>query len=218
MLLSKEQRNILWQKWINIMELKFTGEDAVRKLIEDKKCIGPQDGDITPHEYENGVSSELHFLKVALEGVASPPMKPPPAQQKKYPRPPDKRLHLVDFVIGQTMAIGSGNKPTTWYILERFNWKHIYKAWNDAHQHDPVTPKSLKSRFNHAIADPDVQHEIIIIKRYKPGIKFEDLLKTSEVPMTVEWTGRVDKASSVTVKVPDVKSMRIKGEKAGGMP
>ena len=130
-------------------------------------------------------------------------------KQKKHPRPPEKRLHLVHFVIERTMAVGLGDKPVIWNILGRIKWKEISKAWNEVHPYDPTTPLSLKSRFHHAIIDPDVTREIVVRKASMSDLEMGNL----GGDIRVEWTGRIDEKESVTIQVPDVRRLRVKQPK-----
>jgi len=194
----KTGKNAIYEKFNNILaEKNLTLTKKARDIME--KDYGFLDED----------NLETNVIRIAeiIQSLGSHSLPRQPKQAPKSIRRPsartlNKRLHLVAFVIGETVAIGSGNKPTTWYILKSINWKEVCNAWNTAHPYDPKTPTNLKTRFYHYLRVPGVQKEFIVGRKYKPDMKFEFA--------SIEWTGRTDKASSVTVEVPDMKAMRIK--------
>jgi len=201
---SKEQRNAIWAKWEDMTGMQFN--DKVRKETERRYSLSAKDTDITQNDYEAGVNKDVNLLRLHIVGKALSPRQPEELTQRKYRRPPDKRLHLVEFIVGQTMAVGLGTKPVIWNIIGRINWKQISAAWNAAYQFDPTTPATLKSRFHHAIIDPDVQQEIIVKKVPMRDLKAENL----HGKIKMEWTGRTEQSQSVTVEVPDIQHLRVK--------
>jgi hypothetical protein len=138
-------------------------EELIDLMIRDYSS--PED---MPEDFEGRLIEFAYLHKLQLGGISLPKQRKQ-SKPKQRPRPPDKRLHLIGFVIERTKAVGLNprNKPQKWYIIDRIKWGNISKAWNEAHKFDPVTPKSLKSRFNAAIVDPDVQREIIVIQAAK---------------------------------------------------
>ena len=78
------------------------------------------------------------------------------ASGKRYQRCFEKRLYVVEFVMGRRLTIANW-KRKSFALRKRINWKQICAEWNEAHPHDRMSPAVLKVKYYRAIAEKDIQ-------------------------------------------------------------
>ncbi|MDD5591382.1 MAG: hypothetical protein PHY18_05610 [Dehalococcoidales bacterium] len=162
--LSESQKANIWSKMERQTGWQFN--KLLRQTLEKEYQL--DDPQVEEDDMKDAIVTYVK-LKEADTGMKQTKA-PRTSKRKMRPRSPNKRLYLIGFVISNTKAIGQDTKPAKWYILGRINWKGLSQNWNKAHAFDPVTAASLKSRFHHAIVDPDVQKETIVMHVVKKDL------------------------------------------------
>ena len=86
-----------------------------------------------------------------------------PATKRKTPRQSyrgklEKRLHLVEFVIGKQITMQHAHERS-FKGRKSIKWGKMCEAWNKAHPDDQMTPEILSYDFNNAIRDENVQRD-----------------------------------------------------------
>ena len=110
----------------------------------------------------------------------------PASTGKKYQRCFEKRLHLVDFVVGRRLT--EGNLVSRSLALHRrFKWRQICGQWNESHPYDQMTPDVLKATFYRAVRDHDLQEEFLARRERAYQARFREAL--SKIP---SYDGRWD--------------------------
>ena len=85
--------------------------------------------------------------------------------KKRYQRCFEKRLYLVEFVMGRHLfevdqiIAKRGRESIDW--RKRIDWKQMSVEWNEAHPNDHMSLEVLKVRYYRAIAEADIQQEYI---------------------------------------------------------
>jgi len=102
--------------------------------------------------------------------------------KKTYRKCLEDRIHILDFCFE---FISEGIRP---------NWEEITAQWNKKHL-VKIAKGTLKAAFSKAKKDKQTMLNWAL---------------TQIGPIEIKWTGRTQESESVTVRVPDVKAMRIK--------
>ena len=116
-------------------------------------------------DLEEGVETFKRLLLPVFEAVQAlayfrgRPTQRLVAPKKRYARPFEKRLHLVDFVIGMQLRLQDLLGPS--YRRPRIDWEQVRGAWNEAHPHDLMTPAVLKRTFYRAVGEAEIRKEFL---------------------------------------------------------
>lgn len=155
-------------------EVGFRASPETMELIDEE--AGPVLDSEDLEAYELTLISYLTVLRrAAISEYLPSPKTPKNLPQKQYPRPFNKRLHLVDFIIGRQLTIRM-HRQRSFSPRKRINWKQTCEAWNKAHLYDPVTPAVLKATFYRAITEEQLQREYFVIKDREMAEQFGKLL------------------------------------------
>lgn len=224
--LAKKKQDI-WAKWERTsgVPLPQTFRDLVEQDYDD------YDGEIYLSDLDGGI--EDFFKKiVALQYLPSSRKPKAPVPQKRYQRSFNKRLHLVDFIIGRQLTIRN-HRQRSFTHQRRINWKQTCEDWNEAHPYDLMTPEVLKATYYRAVAEEDIQREYFDRKYREYADRFGQLLEQliSENEQAFERFGKAfEKFSQLVVAAfqrvgqfylnhrDDIESLVLLGDKLNGMP
>ena len=165
----EKRKEALWAKWGRNLGMSLS--EDFRTMFEDG--LGFKDEEVDLKDL-NGLLSDFFDRVKALDYLPSR-KKPKHPAQKRYQRSFNKRLYLVDFIIGQQLTIRNLRRKS-FALHRRINWKQACKAWNEAHPHDPVTPEVLKATYYRAIVEEDIQREYFDRKYSEYAARFGQLL------------------------------------------
>ena len=157
----KKRIQALWKRKEREYGIKMPPE--FRDYFTNKDAFDYEDTEDTNLEESEGLIDEFFQMEKALrkrEKAAGyfPPCPKPSSTRKRYQRCFEKRFHLVDFVIDQTMPLREQGPFTH---NKRFNWKWLCSEWNAAHPYDPMNKEALKVAYYRAVAEEDIQREYL---------------------------------------------------------
>ncbi|MFC1944887.1 hypothetical protein ACFLX5_05350 [Chloroflexota bacterium] len=166
----EERKKAIWSRWEKKLGMPLE-EDFRKKFEQD---FGFDEDEEEELEDLDGLISEFFNKLRALEYFPSPrtPKNPP---RKRYQRPYQKRLHMVDFIIGWQLTVEM-HKQRLFGSRKRINWKRTCEAWNKAYPYDPMTPAVLKATFYRAITEEKLQQEYFTRKDHELAARVSELL------------------------------------------
>ena len=153
----KKGKAAVWAKWERKLGIRLPPEFRAR--LEEDAGEFPGDEDITLNDLD-GLIEEFFNKAELLKYFSSRKKSKGSTPKKRYQRCFEKRLYLVEFVMGRRLPIASWLSKS-FALRKRFNWKQICAEWNEAHPNDHMSLEALKVRFYHAITEEDIQQEYI---------------------------------------------------------
>lgn len=146
------------------------------------------DAEDTQH-YEGTVLQFMEAGKLAAEHQYFPASKAPKRpREKRYNKPFERRLHIVDFIIGQQLTLRQ-RKKRSFHRHKQIKWKRILIAWNEAHPYDIMTLGRLQVAYRQAITQPDIQQAYFDRKDREVAAMYAKLLLELK-PRIEEWQRR----------------------------
>ena len=150
---TEQHIRAIWRK--HEKEFAFRVHPDVKRAME--KYIGfntTDDEEIALEDLDGLLKELMPVAKLAAESsfFRSPKELKNKEPRRRYQRPLNKRLHLVEFIISKQRLVNSDL-----ITHPRIKWKTTCKAWNEAHPYDQMTKDVLKATFFRAVVDEDVQ-------------------------------------------------------------
>ncbi len=155
-------REAMWARWEKAQGMPLSQE--FRKSFE--ATVDVFDGEEDALIDLDGLIGEFFEHHAAL--MKAPSFRKEPkgsTPTKRYQRPFEKRLYLVEFVMSchlftvDQIVANRGRESINW--RKRIDWKQISIEWNEAHPNDNMSLEVLKLNYYRAIAEEDIQRQYI---------------------------------------------------------
>lgn len=153
----EKDKEAIWTRWEKALGMPLSQD--FRDSIEANVEVIAGEPDIALKDLD-GLIKEFFDKRELLEYFSSRKKPKGSTPKKRYQRCFEKRLYLVEFVMGRRLPIASWLSKS-FALRKRFNWKQICTEWNEAHPNDHMSLEALKVRYYHAITEEDIQQEYL---------------------------------------------------------
>lgn len=166
----EKNKDYIWARWEKAQGMPLLPDfrksfEADLEVIAGEEDIALKDLDGLLEDFFKRLALMDHFKPGARRDYFSPRKQPEGSKPtKRYQRPFEKRLYLVEFVMERHLMIANQGHKSVNYGLglrKRIDWKQMCADWNKAYPNDNRSPEVLKVRYYRAIAEEAIQRAYI---------------------------------------------------------
>jgi hypothetical protein len=169
-----KQKKAIWANYEKELGRPIPRE--IRKIVESDITLTDHDEFLA--DLDADISGRLELIRYHLDKLDNASVAAvKPKNKKTYPRPFEKRLHLVNFIA--TISLDNLERRS-FTPHTRIKWKEKCQLWNKEHPHDCMTRSTLKRDFFRAIKQEDLVQEFFKRKEKEIRLLFMPLREAVE--------------------------------------